>query len=158
MSGSVIVAGARTPIGKLSGALGSFSATDLGGGVLGAMETGYQRGKIQEESMYYEHKKHDGSYPIIGVNTFRNPQAEAAPSKVELARSTDEEKQGQLQRLADFHRRHAEVAPAALARLKQVVIANGNVFAELMETARVCSLGQITHALFEVGGQYRRSM
>ena len=135
-----------------------FEAIAERGGVLGAMETGYQRGKIQEESMYYEHKKHDGSYPIIGVNTFRNPQAEAAPSKVELARSTDEEKQGQLQRLADFHRRHAEVAPAALARLKQVVIANGNVFAELMETARVCSLGQITHALFEVGGQYRRSM
>jgi methylmalonyl-CoA mutase len=122
------------------------------------METGYQRGKIQEESMYYEHMKHDGTYPIVGVNTFRSPHGDAAPQKVELARSTDDEKQSQLGRLAQFHQRHASEAPAALARLRQVVIEDGNVFAELMKTVRVCSLGQITNALFEVGGQYRRSM
>jgi methylmalonyl-CoA mutase len=128
------------------------------GGVLGAMETGYQRGKIQEESLLYEHKKHDGSLPIIGVNTFRNPKASDAPAPIELARSTDDEKQSQLKRLEDFHTRHAHQAPAALAALQQAAIANGNVFAKLMDAARVCSLGQITSALFEVGGQYRRSM
>jgi len=138
--------------------LKEFEAISERGGVLGAMETGYQRGKIQEESLYYEHKKHDGSYPIVGVNTFRNPHADGAPQKIELARSSEDEKQSQLGRLADFHARHAAEAPAALARLKEVVIANGNVFAELMNTVRVCSLGQITSALFEVGGQYRRSM
>jgi len=138
--------------------LKEFEAISERGGVLGAMETGYQRGKIQEESMYYEHRKHDGSYPIVGVNTFRNPHADAAPQTVILARSTEDEKRSQLARLADFQKRHAGEAPAALARLKQVVIENGNVFAELMSTVRVCSLGQITNALFEVGGQYRRSM
>jgi len=140
--------------------LKEFEAISERGGVLGAMETGYQRGKIQEESLYYEHRKHDGSYPIVGVNTFRNPHSEggAAPQKIELARSTDEEKRSQLTRLADFQKRHAKAAPAALARLKETVIADGNVFAELMNTVRVCSLGQITTALFEVGGQYRRSM
>jgi methylmalonyl-CoA mutase len=128
------------------------------GGVLGAMETGYQRGKIQEESMHYEHLKHDGTLPIIGVNTFRNPKGGEAPQKIELARSTDEEKQSQLTRLADFHQRHADVAPQALAALQQAAINNENVFAKLMDAARVCSLGQITIALFEVGGQYRRNM
>ena len=128
------------------------------GGVLGAMETGYQRGKIQEESMHYEHLKHDGTLPIIGVNTFRNPKAGEAPQKIELARSTDEEKQSQLSRLTDFHQRHADVAPQALAALQQAAINNENVFAKLMDAARVCSLGQITTALFEVGGQYRRNM
>jgi isobutyryl-CoA mutase len=138
--------------------LAEFEAISERGGVLGAMETGYQRGKIQEESLYYEHQKHDGSYPIVGVNTFRNPHGDAAPQKIELARSSEEEKRSQLSRLADFHARHAGEAPAALAQLKQTVIDNGNVFAELMRTVRVCSLGQITAALFEVGGQYRRSM
>ncbi len=138
--------------------LKEFEALSERGGVLGAMETGYQRGKIQEESLYYEHRKHDGSYPIIGVNTFRNPQADLPPQKIELARSTTDEKESQLARLADFHARHAKEAPAALAKLKQTVIQNGNVFAELMNAVRVCSLGQITNALFEVGGQYRRSM
>jgi len=138
--------------------LKEFEAISERGGVLGAMETGYQRGKIQEESLYYEHRKHDGSYPIIGVNTFRNPQADLPPQKIELARSTTEEKESQLGRLADFHRRHAKEAPAALAKLRETVIRNGNVFAELMSAVRVCSLGQITNALFEVGGQYRRSM
>ncbi len=138
--------------------LKEFEAISERGGVLGAMETGYQRGKIQEESMFYEHKKHDGSYPIIGVNTFRNPHGDAVPDTLELARSTDEEKQGQLKRLADFHASHKADAPAALAKLKAVAINGGNVFAELMETVKVASLGQITDALFEVGGQYRRSM
>ena len=128
------------------------------GGVLGAMETGYQRGKIQDESMHYEMLKHTGEYPIVGVNTFRNPNGEAAPDTLELARSTDEEKQSQLKRLADFHARHAAESPAMLKRLQQAVIDNGNVFEVLMDAVRVCSLGQITRALFEVGGQYRRNM
>jgi methylmalonyl-CoA mutase len=138
--------------------LREFEAISERGGVLGAMETGYQRGKIQEESLHYEHLKHDGTYPIVGVNMFRNPHGDPVSSKIELARSSEEEKQSQLQRLADFHARHAAEAPAALARLKQTVIDNGNVFAELVNTVRVCSLGQVTNALFEVGGQYRRSM
>jgi len=128
------------------------------GGVLGAMETGYQRGKIQDESMHYETLKHDGSLPIIGVNTFRNPHGDPVPANLELARSTEDEKQSQLSRLADFHARHAHSAPAMLQRLRQAVIGNGNVFAVLMDAVRVCSLGQITEALFEVGGQYRRNM
>jgi len=138
--------------------LREFEALSERGGVLGAMETGYQRGKIQEESLYYEHRKHDGSYPIVGVNTFRNPHGDAVPQKVELARSTDDEKASQLARLADFHARHGSEAPAALERLKRTVMAGGNVFEELVSTVRVCSLGQITRALFDVGGQYRRSM
>ncbi|MCM2297503.1 fused isobutyryl-CoA mutase/GTPase IcmF [Rhodoferax sp.] len=128
------------------------------GGVLGAMETGYQRGKIQDESMHYEMLKHTGELPIIGVNTFRNPHGDAVLDKLELARSTEEEKQSQLARLADFHARHADQAPAMLKRLQQAVIDNQNVFEVLMDAVRVCSLGQITNALFEVGGQYRRNM
>lgn len=128
------------------------------GGVLGAMETGYQRGKIQDESMHYEMLKHTGEYPIVGVNTFRNPHGDLTPETLELARSTDDEKQSQLKRLADFHARHASEAPAMLQRLRQAVIENGNVFEVLMDAVRVCSLGQITNALFEVGGQYRRNM
>ena len=128
------------------------------GGVLGAMETGYQRGKIQEESMLYEHQKHDGTLPIIGVNTFRNPKNTGTVQQIELARSTEEEKQSQLTRLADFHQRHANEAPQMLAALQQAVIHDENVFAKLMDAVRVCSLGQITDALFAVGGQYRRNM
>jgi methylmalonyl-CoA mutase len=138
--------------------LREFEAIAERGGVLGAMETGYQRGKIQEESLYYERRKHDGSYPIVGVNTFRNPHGDAGPQTVALARSSTDEKESQLARLADFHARNEAAAPAALARLRQVAIDNGNVFDELMRTVRVCSLGQITRALFDVGGQYRRSM
>ncbi|HXN15603.1 MAG TPA: methylmalonyl-CoA mutase family protein, partial [Usitatibacter sp.] len=115
-------------------------------------------GKIQEESLYYERRKHDGSYPIIGVNTFRNPHEVAAPEALELARSSEEEKQSQLKRLKEFHERHAAHAPAMLERLRRAVIADENVFAVLMDAVRVCSLGQITHALFEVGGRYRRNM
>ena len=138
--------------------LKEFEAIASRGGVLGAMETGYQRGKIQEESLYYEHKKHDGSYPIIGVNTFRNPHGDAIPEKIELARSSEDEKQSQLKRLRDFHARNAGEAPAMLERLRQAVIEDANVFEVLMDAVRVCSLGQITHALFEVGGRYRRNM
>ncbi len=138
--------------------LKEFDAISERGGVLGAMELGYQRGKIQEESLHYEHQKHTGEYPIIGVNTFRNPHGDHTPETLELARSTEEEKKSQLDRLHDFHRRHAGEAPAMLERLKHAVIANENVFAVLMDAVRCCSLGQITNALFEVGGQYRRSM
>ncbi len=138
--------------------LKEFEAISSRGGVLGAMETGYQRGKIQEESLYYEHKKHDGSYPLVGVNFFRNPHDSGVPKKIELIRSTDEEKQSQLRRLREFHKRHDKQSGPMLDRLRRAVIANENVFAVLMEAVRCCSLGQITHALFEVGGQYRRSM
>jgi len=137
--------------------LKEFEAIASRGGVLGAMETGYQRGKIQEESLYYEHKKHDGSFPIVGVNTFRNPQGDAQ-IEIELARSTEEEKQSQINRLRDFQGRNTAVSGAMIERLKQTVIDNGNVFAVLVDAVRVCSLGQITGALYEVGGQYRRSM
>jgi len=139
--------------------LQEFERISERGGVLGAMETGYQRGKIQDESMYYEHKKHDGSLPIVGVNTFL---AEDSGSEneftVTLARSTDEEKQSQIRRLRDFQKRNAVESEAALQRLKTAAANNGNVFAELMNAVRYCSLGQITDAFFEVGGQYRRSM
>jgi isobutyryl-CoA mutase len=138
--------------------LQEFEAIADRGGVLGAMETGYQRGKIQDESMHYEMLKHTGELPIIGVNTFRNPHGDAVMDKLELARSTEEEKQSQLKRLADFHALHADTAPAMLKKLQQAVIDNQNVFNVLMDAVRVCSLGQITSALFEVGGQYRRNM
>ncbi|MBU3698149.1 fused isobutyryl-CoA mutase/GTPase IcmF [Dechloromonas sp.] len=137
--------------------LKEFEAIASRGGVLGAMETGYQRGKIQEESMYYEHKKHDGSYPIIGVNTFLNPKG-MAQQEIELARSSEEEKQSQIKRLRDFQARNADQSPAMLAKLKQTVIEDGNVFAVLVDAVKHCSLGQISSALYEVGGQYRRSM
>ena len=128
------------------------------GGVLGAMETGYQRGKIQDESILYERKKHDGSLPIVGVNTYLNPDPPPDATTIALARSTGEEKERQIERLAAFHERHAAAAPAALERLRDAVIREENVFAVLMDAVRCCSLGQITDALFEVGGQYRRSM
>ena len=137
--------------------LTEFDRITTRGGVLGAMETGYQRGKIQDESMLYEQRKHDGSLPIVGVNTFLNPSTE--PQKeLELARGTESEKRSQLDRLADFQSRHAEDADRALAALQQAVVEDRNVFAELMNAARVCSLGQITEAFFEVGGQYRRNV
>jgi methylmalonyl-CoA mutase len=128
------------------------------GGVLGAMELGYQRGRIQDDSIRYETAKHDGTLPIVGVNTFVAPHQAGPPPGLELSRATEEEKAGQLARLADFHRRHAAEAPAALASLRRVALEGGNVFAELMETVRHASLGQITEALFEVGGAYRRSV
>ncbi len=137
--------------------LREFERISERGGVLGAMETGYQRGKIQDESLYYEHRKHDGSYPIIGVNTFLNPD-EDEHSVAMLSRSTDEEKQSQLTRLQDFEDRNSDEAARALERIRDAVINNDNVFAELMDAVRCCSLGQLTDAFFATGGQYRRSM
>ncbi|OXM64412.1 MULTISPECIES: fused isobutyryl-CoA mutase/GTPase IcmF [Amycolatopsis] len=128
------------------------------GGVLGAMETGYQRGKIQDESMLYERLKHEGTLPIIGVNTFRNPHPEDDEVEVELARATEEEKQSQLTRLADFQQRHSHDAEQALQALREAATRGDNLFGVLMDAARVCSLGQITEAFFEVGGQYRRNI
>jgi methylmalonyl-CoA mutase len=138
--------------------LDEFDRLTSRGGVLGAMETGYQRGRIQDESMRYEHRKHDGSYPIVGVNTFVGEEADHARGPLILARSTSEEKRSQLDRLHAFHARHQDAAGPMLDRLKRAVMDDENVFAVLMEAVRVCSLGQITHALFEVGGQYRRNM
>ena len=138
--------------------LAEFEKIAERGGVLGAMETGYQRGKIQEESMHYEMLKHTGELPVVGVNTFRNPHGDPVVDTLALARSTDAEKQSQLKRLAEFQARHAAESPAMLQRLKDAVIANANVFEVLMDAVRCCSLGQITEALFQVGGQYRRSM
>ncbi|MEM7208354.1 MAG: fused isobutyryl-CoA mutase/GTPase IcmF [Pseudomonadota bacterium] len=127
------------------------------GGVLGAMETGYQRGKIQDESLFYEHKKHDGSLPIIGVNTFLNPNGQEI-QEVELARSTEEEKQRQLNRLRTFQSVNQTASVNAIDRVKSAAISDGNVFAELVDAVRYCSLGQLTNALFDVGGKYRRNM
>jgi methylmalonyl-CoA mutase len=122
------------------------------------METGYQRGKIQDESLHYERMKHDGTLPIIGVNTFLDPAAEGAEATPELQRSTEDEKRAQIARLRDFQARHAADSPAMLERLKTAAATGENVFAVLMEAVRCCSLGQITDALFEAGGQYRRNM
>ncbi|MFI7126693.1 fused isobutyryl-CoA mutase/GTPase IcmF [Nonomuraea sp. NPDC050153] len=138
--------------------LAEFERLSDRGGVLGAMETGYQRGKIQDESMLYEMRKHDGSLPIIGVNTFRNGSDEPPAHKLELARGTEDEKRSQLDRLRAFHERNRSEAPAQLARLREVAMSDGNAFEVLMDAARVCSLGQITEALFEAGGQYRRNV
>src|SRR6478735_5738951 len=139
--------------------LTEFDRISERGGVLGAMETGYQRGRIQDESMLYEHRKHDGSLPIIGVNTFRNPEAhDGTPDHVELARATETEKRSQLDRVHAFQAAHRSEAEAALARLKEAATSGDNVFAVLMDAARVCSLGQVTDAFFEVGGAYRRNV
>ncbi|MGW7539231.1 fused isobutyryl-CoA mutase/GTPase IcmF [Amycolatopsis sp. NPDC054798] len=138
--------------------LTEFDRISERGGVLGAMETGYQRGRIQDESLLYERKKHDGSLPIIGVNTFRNPKAGEDDVEVELARATEDEKQSQLRRLADFQQEHREEAQQALKALREAATRGGNLFDVLMDAARVCSLGQITEAFFEVGGQYRRNV
>ena len=139
--------------------LAEFDRIGERGGVLGAMELGYQRGLIQEESLYYETLKHDGDLPIVGVNTFRNPAAEEwEETTLELMRGTEEEKQGALDALERFHDAHAAEAPAMLERLREAVRRDDNVFAVLMDAVRVCSLGQITQTLFEVGGKYRRNM
>lgn len=138
--------------------LQEFERISARGGVLGAMETQYQRGKIQDESMYYEMKKHTGELPIIGVNTFLNPNSSEEDYEIELARATEEEKEQQIQNLRAFQEAHREEAGPALRRLQEVAVSGGNIFAELMETVKVASLGQITAALYEVGGQYRRNM
>ena len=139
--------------------LAEFDRINERGGVLGAMETGYQRGRIQDESMLYEHRKHDGSLPIIGVNTFRKPESgDGTPDHIELARATESEKESQLQRVRDFQTAHRTESEEALARLKDAAVSGDNVFAVLMDAARVCSLQQVTEAFFEVGGQYRRNV
>ncbi len=140
--------------------LREFEAINERGGVLGAMETGYQRGRIQDESMLYEHRKHDGSLPIIGVNTFLppDPDKDGTPKQLQLARATEQEKQSQLDRVRSFQQEHRAEAQRALQRLKEAATSGENLFAVLMDAARVCSLQQVTEAFFEVGGQYRRNV
>jgi len=138
--------------------LGEFDKISERGGVLGAMETMYQRGKIQEESLYYETLKHTGEYPIIGVNTFLSSKGSPTIVPAEVIRATTEEKEYQISMLKNLHASREEHSKVALSRLQDTAIRNGNVFTELMEAVKVCSLGQITEALFEVGGQYRRNM
>jgi methylmalonyl-CoA mutase len=138
--------------------LAEFDRINERGGVLGAMERMYQRNKIQEESLFYEHQKHTGELPLIGVNTFLNKKGSPTILPDEVIRSTTEEKQQQIQNLKAFLQRHEHRSEEMLRRLKKTAISNGNLFEELMETVKFCSLGQITHALYEVGGQYRRSM
>jgi methylmalonyl-CoA mutase len=140
--------------------LAEFERINERGGVLGAMETQYQRSKIQEESMLYEHLKHSGALPIIGVNTYLNPNADEEGYRIpgELARATREEKEQQIANLRAFQRQHKKAAPQALKRLQQAAERGENIFTELLETVQVASLGQISAALYEVGGQYRRNM
>ncbi|UXP33691.1 methylmalonyl-CoA mutase family protein [Reichenbachiella agarivorans] len=128
------------------------------GGVLGAMETMYQRSKIQEESLHYEHLKHSGQYPIIGVNTFLSAQGSPTVTPGEVIRATKTEKEHQIGMLSALHRHHADQSSTVLQKLQEVAIQNGNIYEVLMETTKYCSLGQITNALYEVGGQYRRNM
>jgi isobutyryl-CoA mutase len=138
--------------------LAEFDRLTERGGVLGAMETGYQRGRIQDESLLYEQRKHDGTLPIIGVNTFRAPPGQQEPVTVELMRATESEKESQISRLRDFKAQHADESAAAIARLQEAAVTGRNTFDVLMDAVRVCTLGQITDAFFEVGGQYRRTM
>jgi methylmalonyl-CoA mutase len=138
--------------------LSEFDKITERGGVLGAMETMYQRNKIQEESMYYEMQKHSGEFPIIGVNTFLSSKGSPTILPKEVIRSTTEEKEFQIKMLNELKSGNKEKGKEMLHKLQQVAIHNGNIFNELMETVKYCSLGQITHSLFEVGGQYRRNM
>ncbi|MBD0375219.1 MAG: methylmalonyl-CoA mutase, partial [Flavisolibacter sp.] len=138
--------------------LAEFDRLTERGGVLGAMERMYQRNKIQEESLYYEHLKHTGELPLIGVNTFLNKKGSPTVLPGEVIRATKEEKEQQIQNLHAFWQRNESKCAEAIKRLKEVAVNNGNLFAELMEAVKYCSLGQITHALYEVGGQYRRNM
>jgi len=135
-----------------------FDRINERGGVLGSMERMYQRNKIQEESLFYEHQKHTGELPLIGVNTFLNSKGSPTIIPSEVIRSTTEEKEQQINTVEAFKKRNENIAQAKLKQLQQVAINNGNLFAELMETVKYCSLGQITNALYEVGGQYRRNM
>jgi methylmalonyl-CoA mutase len=138
--------------------LAEFDRITERGGVLGAMERMYQRNKIQEESLYYEHQKHTGELPIVGVNTFLNKNGSPTVIPGEVIRSTTEEKELQINNLLAFQQRNESVAAEKLRRLQEVAVRNGNLFEELMKTVKYCSLGQITHALYAVGGQYRRNM
>ncbi|MCA6361990.1 MAG: methylmalonyl-CoA mutase family protein [Bacteroidetes bacterium] len=138
--------------------LTEFDRISERGGVLGAMETMYQRGKIQEESLYYEMQKHTGEYPIIGVNTFLSAKGSPTIVPAEVIRATKEEKEYQIEMLGNLHKANEQRSKTAIEKLQHTAVQNGNVFAELMEAVKYCSLGQITAALFEVGGQYRRNM
>jgi methylmalonyl-CoA mutase len=141
--------------------LEEFERIDQRGGVLGAMETQYQRGKIQQESLHYEHQKHSGALPIVGINTFVDPATmheNWEPPEIELRRATADEKQDQIKRLRDFQSLHTDATAGALTHLQQVATDGGNIFEALMDTVRVASLGQITHALYAVGGEYRRNL
>ena len=138
--------------------MAEFNRITERGGVLGAMERMYQRNKIQEESLHYEMLKHTGEYPIVGVNTFLSKTGSPTILPTEVIRSTTAEKEVQIKTLEAFKARHQKESDAMLKRLQQVAIANGNLFEELMETVKYCSLGQITNALYSVGGQYRRNM
>ncbi|MCK6693924.1 MAG: methylmalonyl-CoA mutase family protein, partial [Thermoanaerobaculia bacterium] len=138
--------------------LAEFDRITERGGVLGAMETMYQRGKIQEESLYYETLKHTGELPLVGVNTFLSKEGSPTILPKEVIRATETEKEDQIQTLRNLHEANKEKASAALRRLQQAAVQNRNIFAELMEAVKTCSLGQVTNALFEVGGQYRRNM
>jgi methylmalonyl-CoA mutase len=138
--------------------LSEFDKITERGGVLGAMETMYQRNKIQEESMFYEMQKHTGEFPIIGVNTFLSSKGSPTVLPKEVIRSTTEEKEFQISRLNELKKMNEEKGIIMLKQLQHVAIHNQNIFEALMETVKYCSLGQITQALFEVGGQYRRNM
>ena len=141
--------------------LQEFERIDARGGVLGAMERQYQRSRIQEESLYYEHLKHSGDLPLVGINTFEDPATlgeDWEPAPIELRRSTHDEKDAQVESVRRFQQTHAEASGPALERLKQVALDGGNLFAELMSTVRVATLGQISQALYEVGGRYRRNI
>ena len=138
--------------------LAEFDRITERGGVLGAMETMYQRGKIQEESLYYETLKHTGEYPIVGVNTFLNKNGSPTIVPGEVIRATEEEKQFQINSLKAFQDRNATKTAEALKNLQKSAVAGANIFEHLMEVCKICSLGQISNALYEVGGQYRRNM
>jgi methylmalonyl-CoA mutase len=138
--------------------LAEFKAINERGGVLGAMETMYQRSKIQEESLYYETLKHTGEYPIVGVNTFLNKNGSPTIVPSEVIRATEEEKQFQIEALHEFQHRNEQIIPQLLKNLQKTAVAGENIFESLMEACKYCSLGQISHALYEVGGQYRRNM
>ena len=139
--------------------LDEFRRISERGGVLGAMESGYQRSKIQEDSIYYENKKHSGEYPLIGVNTYLNPNdKEENLDQRSVIRATLEEKNNQLSRLKSFQLKHKDMSIKALDRLKKAALNGDNIFQELLNTVNYCSLGQITSALYEVGGKYRRSI
>jgi methylmalonyl-CoA mutase len=138
--------------------LAEFERISERGGVLGAMERMYQRNKIQEESMHYEMQKSNGELPLIGVNTFLSKKGSPTTLPQEVIRSTTREKELQIKNLQAFQQRNQDESAAAIQSLKQVALENGNLFSELMECIKYCSLGEITHALYEVGGQYRRNM
>ena len=138
--------------------LTEFDRISERGGVLGAMETMYQRGKIQEESLYYETLKHTGEYPIIGVNTFLSSKGSPTIIPQEVIRSTTEEKENQITTIQNLWKANEKSGAEILGNLQEVAVKNGNIFESLMEAVKYCSLGQITKALFEVGGQYRRNM